>query len=173
MKIAFIPFSAEHMDLFLGWLKQPHVKEFWTESENELEVREKFLGKLRSRGVESFIIQIDDQCIGYIQAYEADKIGGGWWPNASAGTYGIDQFIGNPALIGKGIGIQVVRSFVQRLIADKGAKTIIADPDPKNARAIRLYQKLGFISKGIIDTPNGKAELMQLTSQSQYSEPLF
>src|SRR5258708_3500010 len=35
----------------MKWLKEPHVAEFWQETENEEAFRQKFLHKLRERGV--------------------------------------------------------------------------------------------------------------------------
>jgi len=161
MNISFITLTSEQMDLILRWLKEPHVQEFWHESDNDEEVREKFLVKLKDYAIEAFIIQVDQQPIGYIQSYEACRMGGGWWTDVPPRVYGIDQFIGDPAFIGRGVGSIVVRCFIEELCKKKSVKEVIVDPDPLNLRAIRMYEKIGFVAEGVIQTPGGKARLMR------------
>ena len=44
-------------------------------------------------------------------------------------------------------------------IRDECANTT-TDPDPRNARAIRAYEKAGFHSDRLVATPDGRALLM-------------
>ena len=37
---------------------------------------------------------------------------------------------------------------------------MLTDPDPINARAIRAYEKAGFLRQREVDTPDGRALLM-------------
>ena len=80
-KISFEPFQECHIPLLIQWLKAPHVKQFWHESEDEEELRKKYLEKLGQRGIQPQVILVEGRAIGFIQSYEANKIGGGWWPN--------------------------------------------------------------------------------------------
>ncbi len=41
-----------------------------------------------------------------------------------------------------------------------GIPRIVTDPDPDNARAVRAYDKAGFRSEHVVDTPDGPALLM-------------
>lgn len=158
----FIPLKEEHIPLMRRWLKEPHVAEFWQESEDENEFREKFLHKLLQRGVSPFIIEIDGKPIGYIQHYEADKVGGGWWPDAKSGTFGIDQFIGESEFVGRGVGTEVIKHFTNQLFKNRSVLEVITDPDPRNARTIRAYEKVGFKKVAEVTTPGGAAILMSL-----------
>jgi len=36
----------------------------------------------------------------------------------------------------------------------------VTDPDPDNPRAIRAYEKAGFVRERLVDTPDGVALLM-------------
>lgn len=161
-EIVFLPLHKEHIPLLLKWLKEPHVAEFWQETEDVAEFREKFLNILPERGVSAFVISVGSKPIGYIQYYEARKVGGGWWPDAEDGTFGIDQFIGDPTMINKGYGTVIIRKFVEQLFQNHNAKEVITDPDPKNTRAIRVYEKVGFQRVGEIKTPGGNAFLLRL-----------
>lgn len=160
--IQFLPLQKEHISLLWQWLKEPHVAEFWQESEDEEKFRQKFLEKRPEKGVFPFLIALGSRPIGYIQYYEARKIGDVWWPQANEGTFGIDQFIGDPTMINKGYGTIIIRKFVEQLFRNPQVKEVIADPDPKNTRAIRAYEKVGFQRVGDIKTPDGDASLLHM-----------
>lgn len=162
-EIKFVAVEEEHISVLRKWLKEPHVAEFWQETDDEEKFREKFLNKLQDRGVSPFIIYIGRKPVGYIQSYEAKKVGGGWWPNAEPGTFGIDQFIGEPDFINRSWGTKIINQFVEDLFQSESVKEIITDPEPKNTRAIRCYEKVGFVRVGEIETPSGEATLMRLT----------
>lgn len=74
-------------------------------------------------------------------------------------TCGIDQFIGEPSLVDCGHG----SAFVEALVADlfgAGAPRVITDPNPRNARAVRAYEKAGFRALDDRRTIAGDALLM-------------
>jgi aminoglycoside 6'-N-acetyltransferase len=75
------------------------------------------------------------------------------------GARGIDQFIGDPDMIGRGHGSAFIRYFADGLLT-AGTPRVLTDPDPANARAIRAYEKAGFRSEGMVDTPDGLSLLM-------------
>lgn len=54
----------------------------------------------------------------------------------------------------------MVKAFVAKLFTDPRVSHIQTDPDPRNARAIRCYEKAGFRSTGEVLTPDGTALLM-------------
>lgn len=161
-EITFRKLKAEDIPLLRQWFKEPHVAEFWEEPTSETELRDKYLRQLKARDVRSYIIYLGSEPIGYIQEYEACLLSGGWWPDAQPGTFGMDQFIGRPDLINKGIGTRVIRFFTEVLFTNPDVLEIIADPSPKNERAIRAYEKAGFKHMGPVTTPGGEALLMKL-----------
>ena len=64
--------------------------------------------------------------------------------------------------LGKGLGTEIVRQFIQLLFKDPGVTKIQADPHPSNARAIRCYEKAGCRTVGLFSTPDGPAMLMMI-----------
>jgi len=163
--ITFVRFAAPHALLMFDWLRRPHVAEWWDDPPRLNEIVVEYVVAPK---VAPYIVHLDGRPIGFIQSYVAATAGDGWWPDITdPGVVGIDQFIGEPDLLGKGIGTAMVRAFIERLFADPGVTMIQVDPSPDNARAIRCYEKAGFHARGVVDTPDGPALYMTtLASES-------
>jgi uncharacterized cupin superfamily protein/RimJ/RimL family protein N-acetyltransferase len=153
--------SSSDLELLHDWLQRPHVAEMWGEVPDLDGLRKKFQPHIHSENVFGYIASLKGSPFAYVQAYNAATIGEGWWPDARPGTWGIDQFLANETDLGKGFGTQLVQQFCKFVFQAHAAKTIITDPTPKNARAIRCYEKAGFYKVGIINTPDGRALLME------------
>jgi RimJ/RimL family protein N-acetyltransferase len=62
--------------------------------------------------------------------------GGGWWEEeVDPGVRGIDQSIAVPALLGKGLGAELVCARVDPLFCDPAISKVQTDPAPNNVRA--------------------------------------
>ncbi len=166
MEIEFIPLSAEHFDLIHRWVNADHIVNRWDGKQTIAEVKKKYGEKIASDIVFPFIVTLYGNKIGYIQKYEARRVGGGWWQDMPEGSWGIDQFIGEKDFLRKGIGSTFVRRFTNKLSEDKGVSKIIVDPTPDNHRAIRAYENAGFVGKGLIETPDGSAHLMEFVERN-------
>ena len=153
---AFRPMIADDLPLVLRWLKQPHVMEWWGDTHEQFEL---VSGDLEVEAMDQFIVAIDDRPFAYVQCYDLNA-----WPDNGLGahpkgTRGVDQFIGEPDMVGRGHGSAFLRAFIARLLAD-GAPRVITDPDPDNIRAVRAYEKAGFEKRHLVDTLDGTALLM-------------
>ena len=159
----FIFKALERSDLHLMkiWQQEPHVKEFWDDGEAWEESYERYLFNSESNTVKQFLVYDGDTQFGYIQFYWASKVGDGWWEGYSDDVIGIDQYIGEASYLGKGIGSQMIKEFIAFLKERYHFSKIITDPSPKNLRAIRCYEKVGFKKVGVIQTPDGDALLME------------
>jgi RimJ/RimL family protein N-acetyltransferase len=154
--------TADDLPLLRRWLEEPHVAEYWQEPRDEAEFRDKYLNMLTARDVRPYIVFLDEVPVGYVQDYQARLVGGDWWPDAEPGTFGIDQFIGEPDWVGKGLATELIREFIGRLFSDPTVEGIIVDPDPKNTRAIHVYEKVGFKRLGLTRTPGGDALVLRI-----------
>lgn len=128
------------------------------------EVHEKYLPRMAdSSGVVPYVAFRDDIAVGYIQSYVAAAGTDGWWPDEhDPGVRGVDQFLADARTLGQGLGTEMVCEFVKFLFLDPAITKIQADPAPSNTRAIRCYEKAGFLRVGPITTPDGAAVLMIL-----------
>ncbi|WP_019170904.1 GNAT family N-acetyltransferase [Pseudaminobacter salicylatoxidans] len=164
---AFRPLMGKDMKLLARWLAEPHVAAWWGDKASELEG----IGShIDSISVEPFIIELDGRPIGYIQSYDPHLEDENPYQDQPSGTLGIDQFIGEPDLIGKGHGTRLIGAFLEMLF-EEGAPRVIVDPDPVNAAAIRAYEKAGFRPIGRRPGEHGEVVLMAIDNDDMEEEP--
>ena len=141
--LSFRPLLPADFPLLLNWLSRPHVKKWWDDGEDTLENVALHYGQppapAEDEQVERFILMRTPDGGG-----EAQPIGYFQWYLLPDGTAGIDQFIGEGHLLNRGIGTQAIAQFLELLIERHNPPRIIIDPDPRNRRAIRCYEKVGF-----------------------------
>jgi aminoglycoside 6'-N-acetyltransferase len=153
---AFRAMTADDLPMLRAWLARPHVAAWWGDPDEQFAL---VSGDLDHPAMNQFIVTVDDRSFAYLQCYDATA-----WPDGGLGvqppgTRGIDQFIGDPALIERGHGSAFIRAFVNDLLKG-GARRAVTDPTPDNARAIRAYEKAGFQRQRLVDTCDGPALLM-------------
>lgn len=162
-QIEFRPLAEPDLPLLHEWLSRPHVATWWARELSVDDVREKYLPRIAGGTVRPYVAWIGGEPIGYVQSYVAAGAGDGWWENEhDPGVRGIDQFLADPARLGQGLGTAMVSQFVAQLFGDPAVTRVQADPRTDNARAIRCYEKAGFRSNGVVQTPDGAALLMVL-----------
>ena len=104
---------------------------------------------------------LGEEPIGYAQSYVALGSGDGWWEEETdPGVQGIDHALANPTQLNKGLGTKLVLALVDRLFSDPSVTKIQTDPAPSNLRAIRCYEKAGFVQEKLVTTPDGPAVYM-------------
>ena len=156
------------------WLNRPHIVEWWGGEEERPtlnDVPEHYLPRvLAQESVTPYIAMLGEEPIGYAQSYVALGSGDGWWEDETdPGVRGIDQSLANPAQLNKGLGTELVRALVDRLFSDPSVTEIQTDPAPGNLRAIRCYEKAGFVQERVITTPDGPAVYM-VQSRKAYEQ---
>lgn len=168
-KFTFKPLQEKDLELLCKWLNEIHIKEWWDDKLTNEEIKSKYKKRISDTIVVPFIVCLNDNPIGFIQYYQADKVGDGWWPEEQEGTIGIDQFIGEKDLINRGIGTKMIRAFIDHLFINSNIKKIITDVDPKNFRAIHCYEKIGFKFIKEIMTPDGPTYVMVLDKTKMHN----
>ena len=165
LNFAFRPLRAVDLPLLHEWIHRPHVAEWWgggDAGEDLEDTKAKYLPRLQDVSlVKPYIALLAGEPIGFAQSYVALGRGDGWWEDETdPGVRGIDQFLCDGGKLGQGLGSRMVTAFVRLLFADPHVTKVQTDPDPANARAIRCYEKAGFIPVKQIVTPDGPALLM-------------
>ena len=135
---AFRRAALADLPLLRSWTAQPHVREWWSEGDPF------DASDLASPLFAPWIVEAGGRPFAYMQDYAVHGFEAnhhlGFLPR---GARGIDQFIGEPDMIGRGHGTGFIGARMRALF-DGGAPAIGTDPHPDNARAIAVYAKLGF-----------------------------
>ena len=144
---AFTRLTADGLPLVHEWLSRPHVVEWWPDPEVQAAQID---SHVEGDDTTSWLVSLEGRTFAYLQCSQLTD-----------DTLGLDQFIAEDALLGRGHGSGFIRQFCDEQFAGPAVKTITTDPDPDNARAIRAYEKAGFRRVGLQATPWGRVLLMQ------------
>ena len=166
-RIGFRPVSADDYPLLEVWLNTPHWREWWGKPATELGyIRDMVEGRDTTR---PFVFLLDEEPAGYIQVWTiADHLEEPWLSEAPwmtevpADSVGVDIGIGEATQLSRGLGSTVVRLFAERLRAE-GHETILIDPESRNLRAIRAYEKAGFRKLIVSRESSGNGETLIMT----------
>lgn len=156
MKITFAPLAESHFPLLLKWLEAPHVKAWWDQGVTytlEL-VKEKFgkhihgiaLSKNSNHKTYAYVICLDEEMIGYIQAYNAHDFAQENHLDLraiSGSICGVDLFIGESSFLNKGLGASILNEFANQILA-RHFDWCLIDPAKDNLVAIKAFKKAGF-----------------------------
>lgn len=151
--ITFRPLIADDIPQLHAWLNNPRVAEWYGLGVENIsfpkleQVEANYLPRVRGeKPTFCYIMLLDGHAFGYVQTYRM-----GSYPDyadvISAGhdAWGIDIFIGEDEYRDRGLGTAALRLFLEReVFGHRGAPTAIIAPNPKNARAVRSYEKAGF-----------------------------
>jgi aminoglycoside 6'-N-acetyltransferase len=142
------------------WRNEPHVSEWWDPDDPPLtpDAARKEFGPLTSSDSSdtACIVMFDDRAAGYIQFYPwaafRDEAASMNFPQVDD-AWGLDVFIGEPDLIGRGVGSAAVDLVCRYLFDQRGASRVMLAAAVDNAIALRSYGKAGFARAGrVLDT---------------------
>lgn len=105
----------------------------------------------------------DDELIGYFCFGETAQVPGGRVNNLYEGDRNIDIGLGlRPDLTGKGIGLNFINSGIEFAVNKFSPLTIRLTVATFNDRAIRVYERAGFIRNAVFIniSPSGEREFM-------------
>jgi len=148
--VTFEPLRASDLPVIATWLALPHVARWWRQPSDLASVEVDFGPLLDgSDATEGFVVRLDGRPIGYAQRglIEDD-------PEAQhvirtslgdAGGIGIDYFIGEPDLVGRGIGRAMISRFADGCFARyPPERRIVVDLQQDNVASWKALEAAGF-----------------------------
>jgi len=131
--IAFRPLAAADVPLMLDWLQRPHVRQWWNDGDDTpAKVAARY--GCTTDATARFVLLLDGRDAGYFQY---GPFGGR--------EIGIDMFLAEPDRLSRGLGTRCLSAFVALVAARERPDAVTVDPHPSNARAVRCYEKCGFV----------------------------
>lgn len=159
--VGFRPLRRDDLKLVHEWLQRPHVARWWNDGERTFdEVAGHCLPAIEgAESTDHYVIELDRLPVGFIETYlvvdypEWEAI-----VQVGEGVAGVDLFIAESDLTGKGLGTEVLRRFVDEVVfAVPRTTACVADVDVDNAASLRAFSKAGFRAVGeIVDPPSGR-----------------
>ncbi len=131
--VALVPVTEAHVPELRRILRAPEVSARWGE-----------VGPgwpLDDPSVTCFAVVVDGEVRGMIQYGEEED------PDYRHAS--VDVFL-DPAVHGRGLGQDTVRTLARYLIGERGHHRLVIDPAVDNQVAIRCYEKVGFRPVGIM-----------------------
>lgn len=128
------------------WLNNDRVIEYYGPRLTLEQVIAKYGPRLNGElYVKPCIVEYKDEPIGYMQYYKMPKEQLKLYGySTEESIYGMDQFIGEPQLWGKGIGTQMMNTLLEYLSSKIDVSKVVLDVQSTNIQAIKCYEKCGF-----------------------------
>jgi aminoglycoside 6'-N-acetyltransferase len=135
------------LSLLCRWSNEPHVDAWWHEAADLTQTRERYLPNIEGTDATHVLVaELAGRPIGLAQW--------AWWRDypdeaarrgAAADEVGIDYFIGEPDLIGRGIGTRLIAALLQHVrTAAPDAAGVLVDPEESNRASRRVLEKNGL-----------------------------
>jgi aminoglycoside 6'-N-acetyltransferase len=143
--VAFPPLREEDVFLVERWLQEDHVARWWHEPVEEA-IEKRYAGIEGRRPTRQFLIELDGRAAGMIQTYLV-RDHPEWQELVQVGddVAGVDLMIGEPDLVGHGLGSRVLTAFVRDVVfADPSTNAVVASVEEPNRRSWRAFEKAGF-----------------------------
>ncbi len=149
--LTFRPLKKEDFSLLYQWHNASHVHAWWdadtawTWEAIEQKYSSRLITQTNPPNVFAYVYDYENTPAGYGHFYDTAL-----FLSPSHGlealppqTAGIDFFLGNPSLLGKGIAKQALSLFIQALIPEPFTHAFV-DPAPANKGAIAFFKRVGF-----------------------------
>jgi len=127
-------------DRLLAWLAQPHVARWWGDAGRAMR-------HARECAPESHALIVADEApVGYLcwGRLSAEELAEADLGGLAGGLVDVDILIGEPALVGRGVGSRALELLLERLREDPSVSLAGLGTSASNAHAIRCFEKAGF-----------------------------
>jgi len=144
--------------LMARWLSDPAVIRWWHGLScpfDEARVHEHYFVESESWATNA-VVELDDRPIGFQEWYPLEQLSSENRARHEAigfdvtDAFGMDQFVGERSLHGRGIGTRQVLAVSSWLLDARHAERVASAPVLENARSIRVLEKAGFRRVGVV-----------------------
>jgi 8-oxo-dGTP pyrophosphatase MutT (NUDIX family) len=149
--IAFRPLMMADLPDLVRWRHAPHAARWFPEPLDLAAAQRKYGPRIAGDSpTRVHVAVVDGHAAGFLQHYRVAD-----YPAYAAATglpdaVGLDYAIGEPELVGRGLGPQLIWSYLRDIVvpARPSAPSALASPDVANVRSVRALEKAGFVRRG-------------------------
>ncbi len=162
-ELSFRRLTRADFGVLAGFLAEPHVARWWNHEFDDAALERDFGAS--ADGVEpgeDWLVLLDDRSIGLVQYSRYDD-----YPeyldelapivDVPAGAASIDYLLGDPDLVGRGVGTRTIRAFVERVWSvEPAVPCLIVPVNSANVASWRALLAAGFrlVARGELDPDN-------------------
>ncbi len=146
-KLSLFEFRAlqtdDLFDLF-DWVNQDHVTHWYGHQPDFSQFSARYQGYIDAPDFEPLIVTLGSRPFGYLQYYDMKthpNVLGLSTPFTGAG---IDFFIGEKGMCGKGLGFSLLSQFIDEIFKSSNSERLLAGPHLENTRALWCLVRAGF-----------------------------
>lgn len=153
--LALRPLTHDDMPAILAMFADADVARWWTSPPDEIaEI-------IDEPTVWPYLVHFEGKPIGYVQIYHANPEP--FWTafGVPAETFGLDMFLAERRE--QGLGSRMVRAAIDHVLRLPEAVRVQIDPDPDNLRAVRAYEKAGFVRVGVYRGYEEQEQMVYMT----------
>lgn len=166
--ITFRSMTSDDLVTMHRWLNEPGIVRWWEGQDVSLDGVHRHYGSPATPSTEHWIAMSDGEDMGWLQCYLAadnpDETEDWWDFDVHETAAGIDYFVAEPALRGRGVGAAMIRSFAHDIVLGRHPawSQVCAGPFAANTASCRALSNAGFRHLGTIDDDSGPCELYAL-----------
>jgi RimJ/RimL family protein N-acetyltransferase len=151
-RIHFAKATHSHKDIIFAWLDEPHVREFWDNSQGHRDDILSFLDASNYKGIFTYWIGFSEStpyCLLMTSTVTPEDHLPEVWKNhlsKTEKTFSIDFTIGNKTFLGKKLAAPTLRAFTSFVQEDvnQAVDLFMIDLAETNPRAKHVYEHAGF-----------------------------
>jgi RimJ/RimL family protein N-acetyltransferase len=156
--------TRDDLELVHEWHQRPHIQRWWVERRTFEETEAHYLPTIEGREpTDHYVALLDGEPFGLIQTYLVSD-----YPDYAAvieegeGVAGVDLYIADETMTGRGYGSEMIRRFVDDIVFARPETTAVtADPDARNTASIKAFEKAGFRAvRELIDPTDGELHVL-------------
>ncbi len=160
--VSFRPMRYDDLTAVVAWQQAPHAARwFHGDAMTPAAARERYGPRIEGEHpTRMWVVEIDGLAVGYVQAYRVGDYDEYAVKTGDPDAIGFDYVLGDPALVGQGIGTRMIWTFCRDVLVPSypDAPRFVASPDHRNAASLRALAKCGFVAGNWIDAPSVSGE---------------
>lgn len=149
------------LDLVHTWMNDPEVARFWEMPWSRDRIAAYLRHQQAARHSTPCLGELDGVAMSYWECYRADLDPLAEHYPAREHDAGVHLLLGPPDCRGRGLAADLLRVVAGwQLDADSRASRVVAEPDVRNERSVRAFQRAGFRRVAELELPDKRAALL-------------